>query len=305
MAAPSNTEWLNSNSNRAYPIVEDMARNPVDSAGAPITDVVLPNYILVDFVLTVAAATTTQAYLSKVAYVSGLLTLGFSDAAGVLIGLVSVNVGTHVKNSGYTFAGTGTTYEDAIGRVVVGDLNMLAQDLPEGLYVFTLATAELETRTIRPAVRGVRSLQISNLGSDSDFLYGQVKLVAGANVQLTYDPVKNAITVDAVGGANLNEVCPCATVAAQTNVVRTVNGIPIEDVTIVGDGQCVVVNTDGNKITISDKCSEPCCDCPELTSLTNSLKVLDATVRNLEAYAQQLDERVRTFVNNYIITMIP
>ena len=39
--------------------------------------------------------------------------------------------------------------------------------------------------------------------------------------------------------------------------------------------------------------------------LTNSLKILDATVSNLENYAQQLDEHIRTFVTNYILTRIP
>jgi hypothetical protein len=197
----------------------------------------------------------------------------------------------------------GETYGDALGRVVLGDLTTLADDLPEGLYVFTLDTAELESRTIRPALRGIRSLQISNLESASEYLYGRVKLVAGANVQLVYNATDNAIIVNAVGGANLlNAACPCTGTVSQTNVIRTINGIAVEDVTIEGDDQCITVTTDGDRIIISDKCSAPCCDCPELQMLTDSLKVLDGTVRNLESYAQQLDERIRTFVNNYILS---
>jgi hypothetical protein len=297
MSGITGIEWLNQNANRAYPIKEDMSRSPLDS-------VVLPDYVLVDFVLTVAAGTAdVRAYLSKVAYVSGLLTLGFADASDVTIGLVTIDIPSHTKNQGYTFAGVGEAYEDAIGRVVVGDLATLADDLPEGLYTFTLGTAELESRTIRPSLRGVRSLQISNLDSVSEYLYGHIKLVAGSNVQLAYSATDNAITVSAVGGANLlNAACPCTTTAAQTNVIRTINGIPIEDVTITGDDQCITVTTDGDKIVISDKCSAPCCDCPELQMLTDSLKILDGTVRNLESYAQQLDERIRTFVNNYVLS---
>ena len=303
MSGALNAEWLNQNANRAYPIAEDASRTPVDANGNLLTEVVLPNYVLVDFVLTVAAAVPSQrVFLASVAYVSNLLTFRFLDETGTVIGLVSIDIAAHTKNQGYMFAGVGAAYEDALGRVVVGDLATLVQDLPEGLYTFTLATAELEARTVRPALRGVRSLQISNLDSVSEYLYGHIKLVAGQNVKLTYNATSNAITIDAVGGANLNEACTCTTVQSRTNVVRTINGIAIEDVVITGDDQCIVVSTDGDKIVITDKCSAPCCDCPELNMLTDSLKILDGTVRNLEAYAQQLDERIRTFVNNYILS---
>jgi len=304
MSSSSNVEWLNANANRAYPIKEDMSRVPVDMAGNVLTGTVFPNYVLVDFVLTLAAATNVRAYLSQFSYVGGLITFGFSDESGVQIALVSLNTATHVKNTAYLLAGSGDAYGDALGRVVVGDLSSLADDLPEGLYTFALDSAEMETRCIRPALRGVRSLQLNNQGSETDYLYGHIKLVSGNNIRTQYDPVTNAIRIDAVGDQKLTDDCDCDAAAALTNVVRTINGIPIEDVVILGDGQCIEVTTNGDQILIRDKCSEPCCDCPELTLLTNSLKILDGTVTNLEAYAQQLDERIRAFVTNYILTLI-
>jgi hypothetical protein len=237
--------------------------------------------------------------------VGDLLVLAFADEFDAAIGQISLSVSAHVKNAGYTLNGSGDQYEDALGRVVLGDLATLAQDLPEGQYTFALSTTELEARTIRPSVRGVRSLQINDQGSNSGYIYGHVKLVSGNNVKLTYSAGDNAIRIDAIGGANLNEECPCASIAPLTNVVRTVNGIAIEDVWIGGDDQCVTVTTDGDRILIADKCSEPCCDCPELKLLTDSLKILDGTVRNLEDYARQLDEKIRAFVTTYILAIIP
>jgi hypothetical protein len=148
-------------------------------------------------------------------------------------------------------------------------------------------------------------LQLSNTGGETDYLYGHIKLVSGANIRLTYLAAQNGVLIDAIGNQKLTDDCACDQPASQTNVVRTINGIAIEDVQIVGDGQCTEVTTSGDQILIRDKCSEPCCDCPELTMLTDSLKILDATVSNLENYAQQLDEHIRTFVTNYILTRIP
>jgi len=63
------------------------------------------------------------------------------------------------------------------------------------------------------------------------------------------------------------------------------------------------VETSGNKIIISDNCSAPCCGCPELEFITDSLKVLDSTISNLESYSQQLAERISNFVTNFILTI--
>lgn len=304
MSDSRNVEWLNANANRAYPIKEDMTRAPTDMTGNLLSGVQLPNYVLVDFVLTLSGNTSVRVYLSQFTYVGGLVTFGFSDENGVQIALVSLNTGTHVKNTAYLLVGAGDTYGDALGKVVVGDLTDLARDLPEGAYAFTLATAEMETRCVRPALRGVRSLQINNQGSETDYLYGHIKLVSGTNIRLTYDATTNSIRIDAVGSQKLTDDCECDQALPLTNVVRTINGIAIEDVVIMGDGQCVDVTTDGDRVLIRDKCSEPCCDCPELTLLTNSLKILDGTVTNLEAYARALDERIRAFVTNYVLTMI-
>jgi hypothetical protein len=302
MPEPWNVEWLNENSLRAYPIKEDVRRMPVDEDGVVLTDTVLPNSILVDMVLTTASPTAKRVYLAQLAYVGDLLTFVFKDDGDIQVGTVTVTPSTHTKYDSYSFAGV-DEYDDARGAIVVGDLTNLADELAEGLYTFTLALAELEPRVVRPALRGVRSLQIVSSGVLSDFIYGHVTLVAGNNVLLTYVEDENAIRIDAISGEGLNEECECEDQLGQNNIIRTINGIPIEDVIIQGDGQCVEVNTSGDTITIIDKCSEPCCDCPELEFLTESLKILESTVTRLENYSQELETRINQFVMNYILTI--
>jgi len=296
MSSPILPEWLNENSLRAYPIKEDCPRTAVDADG-----MTLPNYVLVDFVLTVGLDIPVQVYLKQLAIIGNLLTLAFHDQADVAVALLSVNLDTHAPNAGYSLTGTGT-YSDVCGRVVLGDLTTLKTDVPEGLYNFTLAATEMETTTIRPDVRGVRSLQISQAGTDSQYIYGHVKLVSGANTLLTYVPAYNAIRIDALSGDGLTAECDCGSIG-QANVVKTINGIAVEDFNIIGDGSCVSVTTSGNTITITDTCSKPCCGCPELEFLTDSLKVLDVTVTNLQTYSLRLAERIDNFVTNFILTI--
>lgn len=302
MAGPTNIEWLNQNSLRAYPIKENASRTPVDTDGNPIVEAALPNSLIVDFVLTVPGTAPTGVYLKQLAYVGNLLTLVFADALGVQVTVVGVNTDAHVAYQGYTLAGTGD-YTDTVGRLVLGDLTNLAQTLAEGIYNFQAAATPMEECTLRPMLRGVRSLRVLTEQNESDYIYGHVKLLAGDNIRLTYLPTYNAIRIDAIDGGGLNEECACADQTGRSNVVRTINGIPIEDVNIIGDGQCVNVEVSGNNIVISDVCSSPCCGCPELEFVTETLKVLEASVSNLESYAQQLADRINTFVTNYILTI--
>lgn len=297
------TEWLNSNSLRNYPFKEDMVLNPT-VGGLLATEIRIPNYLLVDFVITIPGNATNRLYLNTLAIVGNLLTFVFHDESGVQVAIVTVDRSTHTTNQAYTVAGSGA-YDDTIGRLVVGDLSQLDTDMAEGQYTFTLATAELEPCTIRPALRGVQSIAIESDGIASDRQYGHLKFLAGSNVRLTYLSAYNTIRVDAISGEGLNQVCPCEATMAETNIVRTVNGIAIEDVVIEGDGQCVDVKLSGNKVVISDTCSTPCCGCPELEFLTESMKVLDATLSNLETYSAKLAERINTFVTNYILTVTP
>lgn len=297
-----NLEWLNQNSLRAYPIKENTLRVPVSSGGVLLNEARLPDALILDFIITVPGPITPRVYLKQLAKIGNLMTFVFSDQDDTQIATVGVDTDTHVKYDGYAISGVGV-YDDVRGTLVLGAISRIDSAIAEGLYTFTLDTAEFEAATVRPAIRGVRSLQLSNQGSESGYIYGHVKLLAGNNVRLTYLAEYNAIRIDAIEGAGLNQECECEEELGRSNVVRSVNGIPIEDVIITGDGQCVDVGVSGNRIVISDLCSTPCCGCPELEFITESLKILEATVSNLQSYANQLSERISNFVTAFVLTV--
>ena len=302
MSAIRNQEWLNQNAARAYPFEEDMQRIPYDPNGAPLTQAQLPNYVLVDMVFTMPGTGMARAYLAQLTYVGNLLTLVFRETLdSAIVSAVTVDAAVHAPNTAYPAIGTGE-WADARGWVTIGDLTRLREDLPEGLYTYAAAQTLLEARVVRPALRGVRSLRIANNGNVSGLLYDHIKLLAGENIRLVADAVANGVWIHAAPNSDYVEDCPCAALA-EDNVVNTINGIPIEDVVIVGDGECVDVTTTGNKIIISDKCSEPCCGCPELDFLTQTVKVLETSLSKLESYADRLNERITTFVTNFVMTL--
>lgn len=301
MPGTSQQEWLNQNAGRAYPFQEDMQRIPVDSNGAALEAAQLPNYVVTDMVFTVPGTVSCRVYMSQLTYVGTLMTLVFRETVNsTVVTSVTLDLAAHTRNKAYAMLGTGA-WEDARGWIVIGDLTRLPQDLPQGLYTYAAAQTLLETRVTRPALRGVRSLRVENNGAVSALLFDHVKLLAGANMRLRVDETLNGIWLDAEPNAGYKEECPCGSVV-QENVVHTINGIAAETVTIVGDGSCVEVSTSSNRISIRDKCSEPCCGCPELDFLTQTNKILETSLSRLEAYSEKLSERLSTFVSNFVIT---
>ena len=135
MPAVLNSEWLNQNAMRAYPFKEDMLLMPVDGGGTVIPSIRLPNYVIVDFVMVVPDVSGTHMYLSQFAMIGNLITLIMNDQAGLQVATISINTSTHVKNKAYALSGYGT-YEDAAGKIVIGDLTHIKDDIADGLYNF-------------------------------------------------------------------------------------------------------------------------------------------------------------------------
>lgn len=305
MSSILHPEWLNQNASRAYPFQEDMQRIPQDSAGNLMTDAQFPNYAVVDFVFTLADQyADTRLYMSSLAVIGRLMTLAFSETrTNQVVCTVSLDRDTHTTNTGYPLTGIGA-WDDGRGQLVVGDLTQFPVDVADGLYVFTADQALMEACTVRPAIRGVRSLQIQDTGSISDYIQGRVRLVAGENIRLDYGKVglEDVLYISATPNSNYADDCTCESLLS-TNVLRTINGIPIENLTIIPDSPCLSVSAQGNKLIFRDNCSTPCCGCEELKYLTDGLKTLQAGLSQLSAFVQQVDTRISSFVTNYVLTL--
>lgn len=290
MAASINQEWLNQNSYRNYPFLEDQNTNSLNS------NILLPNYFIVDLIITTAGDAAIRLFLKRVVTVGTFITLVFEDENGNTVFNVAFDILNHTTYQAYNLAGV-NLYEDARGVIVIGDLTRLRDDLPDGDYSFNI---ECEAATVRPDLRGVRSLKVGNGANLSDFIRGHVKLIEGNNIRLTYIPQVNGIRIDAISGAGLNQTCDCEDIYQPPDCIRTINGIDINNLQIIGDGKCVEISTQGNTIIIKDKCSEPCCGCEELESITTNLAIQEATLSRLEAYGDLFRERIDGFITTIL-----
>lgn len=293
-----NVEWLNQNSQRSFPFKEDVSLISNDNDGFR-----LPNYIFVDFVMSMPADASTQVYLASMLVVGEFVSFMFMDGANNLIASMSVKYTQHVPYQSYNIIGSTSQYDDVRGKVVLGDLSKFRNDVVDGTYLFTLATAEIEPCAIRPDLRGVRTITLTDGTVDSEPISGKVKLIAGSNAQLTYDAALNAIIFSALSpvDGSYNEPCDCNDYLVP-EPIRTINGIPIENVELTGDGKCVEVTKDGNKLVIKNTCSTPCCGCTELEFIKTTIDLITSNIGKLETYYSRLNERLEQFITNALLS---
>jgi hypothetical protein len=216
-----------------------------------------------------------------------------------------VDLTQHTAYQSYMLHGL-ADYDTTRGIVTLGDLGtngaMLKNSLADGQYDFNIAGGLLEATVIRPSIVGISSLRLDNAGQLSDRIFDDVTLVAGSNIEFSYDPDTNTIRIDAVNTGNLSDECECE--GEEEECITSINGLTVAP-TIVGDGSSILVETDAgtNTITITDLASKPCCSCPELEFLTQQLKILEASLNTLQSYADQLNSKIEDFVTKYVLTV--
>lgn len=313
-----NTGWLNTNANRAFPFKEDTSRT--NDIG-----VTVPNSMLVDLIFTVPGTAAVRYYVKTIMLSSTHLTIVFADEDDVTVSSVVIDASVHSENDAYTLNGVGT-FEDGKGRIAVGRLDDLYRMLPEGIHEFSLAQTELEARTVRPDIRGVRGVNVVNRdGEVSDRISGIVRLLAGQNIRLVYipptiedlpDPITGVdvptittpagVRIDAIDGIDFNEECECEATLPLSEPIRTINGVTPDsggNITIESPEGCFEINAENGKLTFNDTCSKPCCGCTELEFITDRLKLADSTASILQSRLDELDTRELEFFQNVLETI--
>lgn len=297
---PIAVEWLNQNSLRRYPFREDSGMRPNDSSGTVIEgDWSVPDYLVTDMLVTVSGSGTDPfLYLKRLSVGDGYVTLAFGGPTGEDAMSVSASLSSHSQNDCYSMTGIGSM-SDARGTICLGDLERFFSETPQGLYSFSASETEVEPTCIRPSALAVRSITATDrTGYSSSALHGDISLVAGENISIVYDSSSNSITFSADPSSGYGSGCGCS--GSYSGRVKSINGIRTENVSIVGD-DCVSVATGDGKISISDKCSQPCCGCSEVSLINQTVNSLSSTVSTLEQTASNLSARLDTFVTNYLL----
>lgn len=299
---PIATGWLNENALREYPFHEGVGLRPNDTAGALVANGwSLPNCLLVDMSISVDGSNFDPfLYLGQLSVVGGGVTLVFCDRDGQRVMSVFASADTHEKNASYQVSGTGS-FSDARGVVCIGDLEEFFALAPDGLYEFSPEEARIEPTCIKPAAVGVKTLKaVDASGYTSLGLTGDVSLIAGENIRFDYDPDANALLISADPNSGYTDTCDCAD-NGQQHIVRSINGIQVENVNIVGD-DCLQVSTDNGIIQLSDTCAKPCCGCAETAFINQTINDLQTSVTTLTGNVASLGDRLQTFVTSYVLS---
>ena len=303
MPAVENVEWLNQNLLRAYPVHENADTVPLLPGGSRASGLSLPTCLITDLSMTLAFDAVSDGSVPCLTGVSHAAD-GFSieiSLGGKVLATLTVTVSSHAVNKSYRIVGQGDNF-DCGGWVTLGDLARAAEELPEGVYRFASGQVPFEVSTLRMAPRGIRSITaVGKYGLRTYApLTGNVKIIAGSDMTVRNDRGDNAVWLQAESSTGYERTEPCACGTASQRRVRSINGMSVEDVQIVGDGTCVDVKQtqDPPVVTISDNCSTPCCGCSELNFVESAVATINKSISVLNSYADALRSRLEELRTN-------
>ena len=288
-----NLQWLNHNSQRSYPLTDWATKTSI------LGNIRLPDSFLVAMYLPISATNDVDAgrFFLKTLLISPSgfnVIVGYKPVIGDAVAVAGANIprAAFEPNRSYALGGI-DSFDDTIGHLVIGRTDEV-DALAPGLYEFTYEAGALEPDVIRPAIRGVSRLRVQNNAQLSDYIYGDITLVAGSNVRLSvaYTEEDTKIIFDAINGANMNADCVCPTPAAG-ECIRCINGVCSSDGTFtLISNACVDVIPGANSLTLRDTCAQPCCGCSELSELNLQLDLFANGVTTLQNFVSRLGAEV-------------
>ena len=284
-------EWADHNTERSYPLTVDSSKK--DSSGS----FVIPDDFLVGMSLAVNVSSNIKPnyfYISKIGVFPQGFTLTVSYDDGSLkevVATANISRNAYKKYEWYRLTGVGA-FSDTVGHVQLGNLDGVDSQ-PAGLFEFDKDSARLEADVIKPVLRGVTSIRIKNGNNLSAPIYGHVVLSAGQNTKIE-SSVSSGVTtivINAIEGEGLNDDCLCE---SEAPCIKTINRIPpaSDGNFTITPGTCIDIQALGNGLQISDTCSEPCCGCEELETITNELVNLGNRIQTAERVAQELSAKI-------------
>lgn len=289
-----NLEWLNSNSQRSYPLVETASK--VDTTGT----FTIPDSLILGLYFPIHAglvAFPERFYIRSLSVFStGLnIVLGYWDnVSGIAVASATIAFSSHSEYKTYSLIGEGD-FLDCAGKIVLGKLDELGS-LPAGAYDFTYSAANVDSDAIRLMLRGVSSISLVNGATTTKRLQGDIAFVAGSNMLLESSTVDGvtSITFNAIKGEGLTVDCNCEDDDDIPSCIRTINGTPPTDggdLSFVGDS-CLSITTIANGLQLTDTCSKPCCGCTELEAVTTDLVRFGESATSLTNFLNRLEGSV-------------
>jgi len=288
-----NLQWLNHNSQRSYPLTSWATKTDVKE------NIRLPDSFIVAMYLPINATlnVNTSRFFIKSVLISPTgfnITVGYVDETDTVIDVAAANIARSefVANRSYALGGV-DDFDDTIGHVVIGNVDEVDK-LPPGFYTFDWAGSALEPDVVRPNISGISRVRVTNNNLSTDYVYGDITLVAGTNVRLslvrTSEDTK--IIFDAISGLNLNADCICPT-PPDGECIRCINGICSDNGTFnIVANECIEITPGRNSLSLRDSCAQPCCGCEELDELTTQIGRFADGVTTLQNFVSRLGAEV-------------
>lgn len=245
----------------------------------------IPTDFIVDLLLTMTAEVSVRFYISEVINYPETITIKIADNLGRAAGSFVINVAAHTLYKDYYFVPT-DVYSGSGGRLTVAYLKTI-KSLSTGTYKFTLASAELESRTTIPCSAGISKIGIIDETGNVFSLTGEVTLVARSN--LRFRRSGNSIFIDAGNGLGLNSTCSISAppITSINNVKPDANG----NFTLSG-ADCGIFTATTNGLTLDDSCTKPCLGCNEIGILTDRANKLESDLLTLRNYFDDMNALV-------------
>lgn len=287
-----NLQWLNHNSQRAYPLTERASKTDTTNT------ITIPDSFIVALYFPIHSGTT---FTPSGFFIRSLLiaptgfniVIGYSNGASTVdVAAANVARSAYVQNRAHSLAGIDDFY-DSIGYIVLGHLDEVDR-LPPGLYEFTPAAGEIESDAIRPMLRAVSRLQVLNNNEFSEPIYGDVTLVAGTNVRLTVTQADGHtnIVFDAISGQNLNQDCLCE-IPEEGECIKAINGVhALGGNFVIAPDDCVQITEISGGLKIADICAQPCCGCSELDAIVTQINRFGDGITTLQNFVTRLGSEV-------------
>jgi hypothetical protein len=290
-----NLEWLDHNSQRNYPLAEDATGYDNTSSFR------IPEDFLVQMDLPIHSAMdmNPSRFFIRQLTASGVgysIIVAYSGTSGVQdVASANIPSSSHTRWTTYALGGI-EPFDDTVGKVTINKLDSIDSQ-PSGSWEFDYTGSRISPDVLRPIIQGVQSLKVQSSSTSSQRFYGDIELVAGANVELipvVIDAGSSKIIISAISGEGTIEPCVCEGDAAVTPCIKTINGIaPTAEGAfhITGD-DCLSLTGGTNSLAMADACCTPCCGCVELEAITQDLERFNQQKVNLEFFVNQLASSV-------------
>ena len=279
-----NLDYLNLNSVRNFPIIDDVSRASDDGL------FVIPNSLIVDMALCSSQlGDTPNLYISRVTCNSSTILIEISANSFGVFGTFQTSLPLSDYNVDISLQPS-SLFPNASGLITLGSSDDLAT-LPYGNFTFSYPNTALLMKVFTPTISTISWLNFTDTKGNNT-LTGYINLVGNNNVQ--FRGAFSNVYLDAGENLGLNKIC-----VTPPQAILTINGVPPSSTgnfTFIAD-TCISIDTAQYGLVLSNPCGAPCLGCEALTTLTTQVNSLETSIVDLKTFTDNLQAVITQATN--------